>query len=392
MSSWRIPFNRPTLLGSEFDYMRRALESGRLSGGGEFTTRAEKALEGHLGAARVLLTPSGTAALEMAALLLKLEPGDEVIVPSYTFVSTANAFHQFGARIVFADIRPDTLHKDDRQVARLVTARTRAVVAGHDAGVGATMEALLNIGALHTGALLNTGALHNLNLPVIEDNAHGLFGRLGNKALGSFGPAAATSFHETKSFTCGEGGALILNQPSWIERAEVLREKGTNRTQFFLGQVDKYTWVDRGSSYLLSELSAAFLLAQLERWREVQSRRQALWERYAKELEDWACAHAVRLPYIPGGCDQAYHMFYLLLPNGGARDRLIAHLAERGILAVFHYVPLDSSPGGRNAGIAPLGCPVTADVSARLVRLPFFTGLSEEDQTEVIRAVREFSP
>ncbi|HEX3744329.1 MAG TPA: dTDP-4-amino-4,6-dideoxygalactose transaminase [Bryobacteraceae bacterium] len=375
MSAWRIPFNRPTLLGSEFDYMRMALESGRLSGGGAFSARAEKTLERQVGAARVLLTPSGTAALEMAALLLRLQPGGEVIVPSFTFVSTANAFYQFGARIVFADIRPDTLNIDERQVRQLITPRTRAIVAVHYAGVGADMKALLDF-----------------NVPVIEDNAHGLFGRSGNKPLGSFGSAAATSFHETKSFTCGEGGALILNQPAWIERAEILREKGTNRNQFFLGQVDKYTWVDRGSSYLPSELSAAFLLAQLERCDEVQTRRRILWERYARELEGWACASAVRLPYIPADCDQAFHMFYLLLPSNEARNRLIAHLAARGILAVFHYVPLDSSPAGREAGVAPLGCPVTADISARLVRLPFFTGLSEEDQTEVIRAVREFSP
>ena len=375
MSTWRIPFNRPTLLGSEFDYMRAALESGRLSGGGAYSVRAEKILESELGAARVLLTPSGTAALEMAALLLELEPGDEVIVPSFTFVSTANAFYQFGVRIIFADIRPDTLNIDERQVEQLITQRTRAVVAVHYAGVGANMEALLS-----------------LKLPVIEDNAHGLFGRLENRPLGCFGAAAATSFHETKSFTCGEGGALILNRPEWIARAEVLREKGTNRNQFFQGQVDKYTWVDRGSSYLLSELSAAFLLAQLERRSEVQSRRQDLWDRYARELASWACAHAVRMPHIPANCEQAYHMFYLLLPDAGARGRLIAHLAARGILAVFHYVPLDSSTAGRVAGVAPLGCPVTEDVSGRLVRLPFFTGLSEEDQTDVIHAVREFSP
>jgi dTDP-4-amino-4,6-dideoxygalactose transaminase len=374
MSGWRIPFNRPALAGSEFEYLRMAMESGRISGGGNFGAQAEKLLAQQLEGARVLLTPSGTAALEMAALLLDLQPGDEVIVPSFTFTSTANAFYQFGARLIFADIRADTLNIDEAQVARLVTPRSRAIVAVHYAGVGANMEALLR-----------------LNLPVIEDNAHGLFGRLNNRPLGLFGAAAALSFHETKNITCGEGGALIVNRREWMERAEILREKGTNRRQFFLGQVDKYTWLDRGSSYLLSELSAAFLVAQLEHWCEVQSRRRLLWERYAEGLAEWADAHAVRLPYIPAECAQSYHMFYMLLPSADARQRLIAHLVGQGILAVFHYVPLDSSPAGRVAGVAPLGCPVTADISARLVRLPFFTGLSEEDQAEVIHAVRQFS-
>jgi dTDP-4-amino-4,6-dideoxygalactose transaminase len=355
--------------------MRAALDSGRLAGGGVFSERAERLLEAELGATRVLLTPSCTAALEMAALLLDLAPGDEVIVPSFTFVSTANAFHLFGAKVIFADICPDTLNLDHTQVGRLITPRTRAIVPVHYAGVGAEMHALSALGPA-----------------IIEDNAHGLFGRYQNRPLGSFGAAATLSFHETKNFTCGEGGALVINNPGWVERAHILRDKGTNRSQFFLGQVDKYTWVDRGSSYLPSELSAAFLLAQLQRHQEVQSRRRVLWSRYQSALASWAAAHSVALPCVPADREQSFHMFYLLLDSASTRSRLIAHLAERGILAVFHYVPLHSSPRGVVSGSAPLGCPVTEDVSRRLLRVPFFTGLSNDDQDNVIRAILEFSP
>jgi dTDP-4-amino-4,6-dideoxygalactose transaminase len=376
-SSYAIPFNRPCLAGREEEYMRRAIASGHLSGDGEFTRACHAYLERSLGIPAALLTTSCTHALEMAAILLNITSGDEVIVPSFTFVSTANAFVLRGARPVFADIRPDTLNLDESRLESLVTPRTRAILAMHYAGVGCELDSILTIAG-------------NRGVAVVEDNAHGLFGRYKGKALGTFGCLATQSFHETKNFTCGEGGALLINDPRYIERAEVIREKGTHRTRFFRGEVNKYTWVDVGSSYLPSDLLAAFLLAQLEARDQIQARRKRLWERYAEGLRDWADDRGVRLPAVPGDREQPFHLFYLILPSRESRQGLIAHLKERGILAVFHYLPLHLSEMGRSFGAVPGDCPVTENVSDRLVRLPFFNDLTEEEQTRVVDAIREF--
>ncbi len=400
MTSPPIPFNRPSVVGDEMRYVGEAIARGHLSGDGTFTKRCHAVLEEIVGVrrpeaagsdqgrpeaagsgqgrpARALLTTSCTHALELAALLLDLAPGDEVILPSFTFVSTANAFALRGAVPVFADIRPDTLCLDAAQVAELVTPRTRAVVPVHYAGVACDMPALDALSSRH-------------GLTVIEDNAHGFLGALRGRPLGSFGALSTLSFHETKNITCGEGGALMINDPALVERAEILREKGTNRSQFFRGQVDKYTWVDLGSSYLPSELLAAFLLGQLEARERVQAERGRLWARYAAGLATWASAAGVALPHVPDGAEQPFHMFYLLLPSLAARQALIAHLRARGVMAVFHYVPLDSSPYGRRIGRAPLGCAVTADISDRLLRLPLFFDLGDAQQERVIEAVASF--
>lgn len=372
-----IPFNRATLVGREMTYMAEAVAAGHISGDGVFTRRCHALLEQALGCPKVLLTTSCTHALEMAALLLDLKEGDEVIFPSFTFVSTVNAFVLRGVRPVFVDIRPDTLNLDETRIETLVSPQTRAIVPVHYAGVGCEMEAILEIA-------------RRRGLAVVEDNAHGLFGKYRGRPLGTFGCLATQSFHETKNFTCGEGGALLINDPALAERAEILREKGTNRSRFFRGQVDKYTWVDLGSSYLPSDLLAAFLLAQLEEREAIQARRRAIWQRYFVELSTWAERNGVGLPHVPAYCEQPYHMFYLLFPDLDRRQRFIGSLKRQGILAVFHYQPLHLSDMGRRFGGRPGDCPVTEAVSDRLVRLPFYTGMTGEEQGLVIEAVRHF--
>jgi dTDP-4-amino-4,6-dideoxygalactose transaminase len=375
----RIPFNHAALHGAELEHVAQAFHAGHIMGDGGFTRRCAALLETTLGCPRALLTTSCTHALEMAALLLNLGPGDEVIMPSFTFVSTANAFALRGARIVFADVRPDTLNLDERQVERLLTPRTRAIVPVHYAGIGCEMEALMALAA-------------NRGVVVVEDNAHGLFGKYRGRWLGTFGALATQSFHETKNLTCGEGGALLINDPALVERAEIIREKGTNRSRFFRGQVDKYTWVDLGSSYVLSDLLAAVLWAQLEHWPAIQAARRCVWETYHNGLHDWAARHGVGQPVVPPHCESAWHLYCLLLPSLAARQALIAHLKARDIQAVFHYVPLHLSEKGRALGGKPGQCPVTEDVSDRLLRLPFYTTLPPSDQARVIEAVCEFSP
>jgi dTDP-4-amino-4,6-dideoxygalactose transaminase len=376
-SQIQIPFNRPTLAGKEIDYIRDAIESGHASGDGPYTKKCQAFLERELGVHKVLLTTSCTHALEMVAFLLNIQPGDEVIVPSFTFVTTVNAFVIRGARPVFIDIHPETLNLDESQLERLVTPRTKAIVPVHYAGVGCEMDVIIAIARQH-------------DIPVIEDNAHGLFGKYKGKLLGTFGALATQSFHETKNISCGEGGALLINDRQYIERAEIIREKGTNRSRFFRGQVDKYTWVDVGSSYLPSDILAAFLYAQLETYHGIQSIRRQIWERYYQALQSWAKENGVRLPFIPQGIEQSYHMFYLLMPSLQLRQNLIAHLMSRGILSVFHYVPLHLSDMGRNFGGKAGDCPVTENVSDRLLRLPFYNALNEGDQSRVIEAILEF--
>jgi dTDP-4-amino-4,6-dideoxygalactose transaminase len=371
---WRVPFNQACLVGTEEGYIAEAVRIGHISGDGPFTKRCEAWLAERLGAARVLLTTSCTHALEMAALLLDVGPGDEVVVPSFTFVSTANAFALRGARPVFADIRPDTLNIDADSAAAVCGPRTRALVPVHYGGVGCDMNDLLDLAETH-------------QCTIVEDNAHGLLGRYRDKPLGSFGRLATQSFHETKNFTCGEGGALVINDETLIARAEIMREKGTNRSQFFRGEVDKYTWVDIGSSYVASDVLAAILYAQLEAADSIQAHRQRVWERYDRDLAGWCADHGVRQPVVPAECDQSYHLYYLLLPSLADRTRLIDHLRQRDILSVFHYQPLHTSPMGERFGARRGQCPVTEDVADRLVRLPFFNDLTAAHQDEVIDGI-----
>jgi dTDP-4-amino-4,6-dideoxygalactose transaminase len=372
-----IPFNRPLLMPTALEYVRQAAANLHLSGDGPFSKRCHRLLEEQLGVPKVLLTTSCTHALEMAALLLDLGPGDEVIVPSFTFVSTVNAFVLRGVRPVFADVRPDTLNLDESRLEALVTPRTRAVVPVHYAGVGCDMDEIGRVADRH-------------NLAIVEDNAHGLYGRYRGRPLGTFGRLATQSFHETKNFSCGEGGALLINDPELVDRAEVIREKGTNRNQFFRGMVDKYTWVDVGSSYLPSDALAAMLYAQLEKAEHIQARRAEVWQTYADGLADWAELNGVRTPMVPADCDHPAHMFYLLFPSLDERQAFIAHLKARGVTAVFHYVPLHLSGMGRRFGGREGNCPVTEAVSDRLVRLPLFYDLTPADQARVIDAVHSY--
>lgn len=374
-----IPFNRPFVGGESQRYILEALKSGHLSGDGSFTRRSRELLESILGAPRALLTTSCTHALEMAALLLDIVPGDEVIIPSFTFVSTVNPFVLRGAVPRFVDVRPDTMNLDERLVPAALTPRTRAIVPVHYAGVGCEMDVLLPLAREH-------------GLAIVEDNAHGLLGSYRGRMLGTFGALATQSFHETKNLSGGEGGALIINDPALVDRAEIIREKGTNRSRFFRGQVDKYTWVDVGSSYLPTELVAALLLAQLEAREEIQRVRRRIWERYAAELAGWAGQQGVGLPGVPAHCAQAWHMFYLMLPSLESRQALIQHLKQREILAVFHYQPLHLSEMGRRFGGLPGQCPVAEDRADRLLRLPFFYDLTEADQGRVIEGVLSFRP
>ncbi len=377
MSNYRIPFNKPSFAGNESRYIAEAIERGHISGDGHFTKQCHALLERELGVGKALLTTNCTHALEMCAFLLELGPGDEFIVPSFAFVTTVNAFVLRGARPVFADVRPDTLNLDERKLEALITPRTKAIVVLHYAGVACEMDEILAIAARH-------------RIPVVEDNAHGLFARYKGRYLGTLGCLATQSFHETKNFTCGEGGALLVNDARYRERAEILREKGTNRSRFLRGQVQKYTWVDVGSSYLPSDLLAAFLLAQLEAREAIQARRARIWHRYARELESWAALMGVTLPRVPAHCEQPYHMFFMLLPTEEMRSALIQHLEEQRILAVFHYLPLHLSPMGRRFGGREGDCPITENASSRLLRVPFFNGLSEGEQGDVISALQGF--
>ena len=373
----QIPFNRPSLAGREFEYMQEAIANWHISGDGAFTRRCNALLEEALGVPKALLTTSCTHALEMAALLLEIEPGDEVIVPSFTFVTTANAFVLRGAKPVFADIRPDTLNIDEEQVERLINPRTKAILVVHYAGVGCEMDSLCEMAQRHRVA-------------IVEDNAHGLFGKYKGRFLGTFGSLASLSFHETKNFTCGEGGALLINDLRYAERAEIIREKGTDRSRFFRGQVDKYTWVDLGSSYLPSDILAAFLYAQLEARDQIQSIRRRVWEYYYDHLQEWAEDEGVQLPVVPTHCQQPYHLFHLLLPSLEQRQAFLAHLRTHDVSSVFHYLPLHISEMGKRFGGKAGDCPVTEDIADRLARLPFHNSLTEADQERVVDLTRQF--
>jgi len=372
-----VDFNRPVVMGNEFEYMKQAVENGHISGDGPFTKKCHAFFEKELGVPKALLTTSCTHALEMSAILLDIRPGNEVIIPDFTFVSTVNAFVLRGAKPVFLDVRPDTLNLDESKLEAAINQRTKAIVPVHYAGVGCEMDPIIDIATRY-------------NIAVVEDNAHGLFGKYKGKYLGTFGSMASQSFHETKNFTSGEGGALLINDPVLVERAEIIREKGTNRSRFFRGQVDKYTWVDIGSSYLPSDILAAFLFAQLEQREKIQLHRKRVWEMYHAGLKDWADAHDVQLPCIPDHCEQSYHMFYMLLPALELRQNFIAYLRERGVYSVFHYLPLHLSEMGQSFGGKIGDCPVTERVSDQLIRLPFYNSLTSAEQEQVIDLIQEF--
>jgi dTDP-4-amino-4,6-dideoxygalactose transaminase len=373
----KIPFNKPFIAGKELFYVAQAVTHGNLGGDGTFTQRCCRLLEKRFSISNVMLTPSCTASLEMAAMLLEVKPGDEVIMPSYTFVSTANAFVRLGARPVFVDIRPDTLNLDDALVERAITERTRVIAPVHYAGVGCEMDRIMTIARKY-------------GLKVVEDAAQGVNAFYDGRALGSIGDLGTYSFHETKNFICGEGGALCINDPSLVERAEIIRDKGTNRKQFFRDQVDKYTWVDVGSSYVPSELCSAFLFAQLELMDEITQRRRACYLNYRRRLNPLEAEGLVGLPRITEDCESNYHLFYLILPDRATRDGLMAHLQSHGILAVFHYIPLHSSPMGKSMGYREGDLPVTESLSGRLLRLPLYYDLTEEDQMRVINEIRSY--
>jgi dTDP-4-amino-4,6-dideoxygalactose transaminase len=373
----KIPFNKPFIVGKELYYIAQAVLGGHISGDGEFTRKCHALLEELTGARKVLLTHSCTAALEIAAILCDVGPGDEVILPSFTFVSTANAFHLRGARLIFADIRPDTLNIDEEEVRRAVTWRTKVIVPMHYAGVGCDMQSIIQT-AGESGIF------------VVEDAAQAVGSRYKGLCLGTIGDLGAFSFHETKNFICGEGGALVVNNERFIERAEIIREKGTDRSRFFRGEVDKYTWVDVGSSYLPSDMLAAFLYAQLEHMEEINRRRGEIFEYYYNTLSPLEEEGFITLPAIPRESMPNNHMFYVLLRDEKTRDGLMAHLKSKGILAVFHYLPLHLSGVGRSMGYTDGQLPVTESVSGRLLRLPFYFDLGRKEQDKVVRNIRKF--
>jgi dTDP-4-amino-4,6-dideoxygalactose transaminase len=371
-----IPFNRPQLAGLEHAYIDEALTSGKLSGNGKFARRCAQWLEERLGGERALITPSCTAALEMAGILAELQPGDEVIVPDFAFVSTANAFALLGAIPVFADVDPRTLNLDPAAVEQALTNRTKAIVVIHYAGVACEMDSILQIAERH-------------KLIVIEDAAHALGATYHDRPLGGIGDLSTFSFHETKNVQCGEGGALVVNADRLVERAEIIQEKGTDRGRFFRGEVDKYTWQDTGSSYLLSEVAAAFLWAQLEHADAITRERRSIWANYYAAFEDLEAEGLLRRPIVPEGCAHSGHLFYVLLPSEDIRDSVIGALRKLGVHAVFHYVPLHASPGGRRFGRLGGPVPVTDDMSSRLVRLPIWAQMGDERLSYIIDALRK---
>lgn len=372
-----IRFNVPPYVGKETEYMKAAIDSHKICGDGEFTKRCNAWIEEHTGTAKALLTTSGTQALEMAALLSDIQPEDEVILPSYTFVSTANAFVLRGAKLVFVDIRPDTMNIDEKLIEDAITDKTRAIVPVHYAGVGCEMDTIMDIAKRH-------------NLVVVEDAAQGVNAFYKGRALGSIGDYGCFSFHETKNYSMGEGGAILINRPEQIEAAEIIREKGTDRSRFFRGQVDKYTWVNIGSSFLPSDINAAYLMAQLEMADEINENRLQSWTRYNEGLQDLAQEGVIELPYIPEECAHNAHMFYIKTKDMEERKALISYLKERDIAAVFHYVPLHSAPAGLRFGRFHGEDRYTTKESERLLRLPMYYNLSESDRQKVIDAVHGF--
>jgi len=373
----QIPFYKPFITGKEVEYLTRAISTRQLAADGYFTNECSKLLEDAFKIARVLMTPSGTGALEMSARLSELGSGDEVILPSFTFTSTANAIVALGARPVFVEIRPDTLNIDETLVEDAITERTRAIFVVHYAGVACEMDTIMEIAARH-------------KLIVLEDAAQGVNAFYKERALGSIGALGAYSFHHTKNFVCGEGGALCINSPEMVERAEVIREKGTNRGKFIRGEVDKYTWVDIGSSYLPSEIVCAFLLAQLEEMDPITARRREIYEFYSDNLKSLEDRGLLVRPCIPEGCAGNYHLYHILVSSAETRNGLLEHLKKDGIQAAFHYIPLHSSPMGQRFGYREGDLPITEDLSSRSLRLPFYNDITVDDQIRVVNSIASF--
>jgi len=374
-----IPLSRCCIVGKEKEYLFKALSTGNIQGGGEFTSKCEKLLEKELDVCRVLLTNSCTSALEISALILNIVPYDEVIVPSFTFVSTANAYMLFGAKPVFCDIRSDTLNLDENKLGKLITNRVKAIIPVHYAGIGCEMDEISNLSNIH-------------NIPIVEDNAHGLFGKYKNQYLGTFGKLSAISFDGQKNITCGEGGAIIINDENYIEFAEVIRDKGTNRAAFLRNEIKKYSWIYRGSNYYPSELQSSYLLAQLEMKDEIQKKRSTIWNNYHNDLKEWADENQIILPHVPDYCDNSYHLYYLIMPSKKDRDDLIRHLKKYGVSATFHYIPLHITPVGKKFGGKKGDCPVSENISNRLVRVPLFYDLNPSDLMHIINIIKEFKP
>lgn len=377
MSIQPIPFNRPRVAPNQIEYLTKSIRSGRIAGDGPFTKKVSEYLSNIHENSAVLLTTSCTSALEMSAILLEIQEGDEVIVPSFTFVSSANAFVLSGAKIVFVDIEPTTWNIDVEEVSKSIGPRTKAIVAVNYGGFPSVTPDLINLA-------------QNFGIPIIEDNAHGLFSKDQGKPLGTLSSISTLSFHETKNVSCGEGGAIVVNDPKFVARAEVIREKGTNRSAFFRGQIDKYTWVDKGSSFLLSDVNAAMLLAQLEDSKTIQENRRFAFKSYSDELRTWAHNYDVRLPVRLGSEESAFHMFPILMPDLETRTRLINHGRKHEVGLVFHYVPLHSSPAGRRFGRTISSCQVTNDISERLVRLPLYSDIGTKDAERVIEVIKKF--
>lgn len=373
----KIPFNKPYLVGKELYYIAQSVLSGHTAGDGLFTEKCQTLMEEKFGAKKILLTHSCTAALEMAAILCDVREGDEVILPSFTFVSTANAFYLRGAKLSFVDIQQDTLNIDETQIEDAITERTKVIVPVHYAGVGCEMDVILDIAKRY-------------KLHIVEDAAQGVSAKYKDKYLGTIGDIGTYSFHETKNYICGEGGAIVINNNEFLERAEIIREKGTNRCKFFRGEVDKYTWVDIGSSYLPSDILAAFLYAQFENMGLISNRRGELFDYYYKALIPLANDGKLRLPYISSECESNSHLFYIILQDENTRNALMDHLKSKGIQAVFHYLPLHLSTIGRSMGYTEGQLPVTESISSRLLRLPFYYDMSKEEQVEVVDVIKEF--
>ena len=377
MKELSVPFNKPYFTGKEMEYIRRVFSEGSISGGGPFAQKCQELLGHQLGALKVILTTSCTHALEISSLLLDVQPQDEIIMPSFTYVSTVNSYVLRGARPVFIDIRPDTLNMDESLLEGSITPRTKAILPVHYAGTGCEMDAI-------------SGIASRYGIPVVEDNAHGVFGKYKGKYLGTLGCLGALSFHGTKHLTCGEGGALIINDSRYIDRSEVICEKGTDRARFIRGETDSYTWVDIGSSYMPSDILAAFLYAQLEESECIIAERRRSWYYYLEHIKDWASNNGIHLHSAPSYCEHTFHMFYLLMGSRFQRDRLMSHLEGRGIGSAFHFQPLHLSKMARLRGWDDVECPVTEDASARLLRLPLYNGLTETEQNKVIDALLEF--
>ena len=377
MTKYKIPFNKPSLAGKELYYIAQSVLGGHTAGDGSFTKKCQALMEEKFGATKILLTHSCTAALEMAAILCEVGPGDEVILPSFTFVSTANAFYLRGAKLVFIDVQQDTLNMDVTQIEEAITDCTKVIVPVHYAGIGCEMDTIMDIG-------------NRYNLYMIEDAAQGVNAKYKDRYLGTIGDIGAYSFHETKNYICGEGGAIVINNEKFIERTEIIREKGTNRSKFFRGEVDKYTWVDIGSSFLPSDILAAFLYAQLENMEAINKRRGRLFDYYYKALIPLVNDGKLRLPYVSSECESNSHLFYIILKDENTRNALMDHLKSRGILAVFHYLSLHLSKVGRSMGYTDGQLPVTESMCGRRLRLPFYHDMTSKDQAEVVNTIKDF--